>query len=287
MVHKHNTSHIIRKYIVRGIIYLWLIIVAIIVLYPLIWVIGSSLNPVNSISRAGMIPEGATFDNYIRLISDTNYLTWFRNTGYVAVMTMIFAVMLNITTAFVFARFKFRGRKAGLLAVMILNTFPSFMGMIALYMIALNFGMLNNLNMLVIIYVAGSIPTNIWLVRGNLLNLPKSLDEAAYIDGASKMQVFLRILLPLSLPIVTFIALTTFMSPWMDYMLPRLLINRTEVTTLAIGLFRMLDPADSANYDFTAFCAGAVLVAIPIATLYMIFQRFLIEGLASGANKGE
>lgn len=284
---RHNTFSLVKKYLGRSLIYIWLVIVAIMVIYPLLWVIGSSLNPINSITRASMIPENATFDNYIRLINETRYVTWFKNTGYIAVMTMIFAVMLNTITAFVMARFKFKGRKFGLLTVMVLQTFPSFMGLIALYMIALNFGMLNNLNMLVIIYVAGSIPTNIWLVRGNLLNLPKSLDEAAYIDGASKMQVFLQILLPLSLPIVTFIALTSFMSPWMDFMLPRLLINRTEMTTLAIGLYQMLDPADSNNFDFTAFCAGAVLVAVPIATLYMIFQRFLIEGLAAGANKGE
>jgi len=257
------------------------------VIYPLLWVIGSSLNPINSIARAGMIPENATFDNYLRLINETRYLTWFRNTGYIALLTMICAIILNTMTAFVFARFKFKGRKVGLLTVMILQTFPSFMGLIALYMIALNFGMLNNLNMLVIIYVAGTIPTNIWLVRGNLLNLPKSLDEAAYIDGATKLQVFYMILLPLSIPIVSFIALTSFMAPWMDFMLPRLLINRTEITTIAIGLYQMLDPADSNNFDFTAFCAGAVLVAIPIATLYMVFQKFLISGLASGANKGE
>ena len=283
----HNTLALVRRYAGRTLIYLWLITVVIIVMYPLLWVIGSSLNPFNSISRAGMIPENATFDNYIRLFNETRYLTWFRNTGYIALLTMVCAIILNTMTAFVFARFKFRGRKFGLLTVMVLQTFPSFMGLIALYMVALNFGMLNNLNMLVIIYVAGTIPTNIWLVRGNLLNLPKSLDEAAYIDGATKLQVFYKVLLPLSIPIVSFIALTSFMAPWMDFMLPRLLINRTEMTTVAIGLFQMLDPADSNNYDFTAFCAGAVIVAVPIATLYMIFQRFLIEGLASGANKGE
>jgi len=283
----HNTLALVRRYAGRTLIYLWLITVVIIVMYPLLWVIGSSLNPFNSISRAGMIPENATFDNYIRLFNETRYLTWFRNTGYIALLTMVCAIILNTMTAFVFARFKFRGRKFGLLTVMVLQTFPSFMGLIALYMVALNFGMLNNLNMLVIIYVAGTIPTNIWLVRGNLLNLPKSLDEAAYIDGATKLQVFYKVLLPLSIPIVSFIALTSFMAPWMDFMLPRLLINRTEMTTVAIGLYQMLDPADSNNYDFTAFCAGAVIVAIPIATLYMVFQRFLIEGLASGANKGE
>jgi arabinogalactan oligomer/maltooligosaccharide transport system permease protein len=282
-----NRFAIFKTILGRTLIYIELLIVAVIVLYPLCWVIGSSLNPINSIARAGMFPDNATFENYRRLLQETQYLRWFRNTGYIAVMTMIFAVVLNTVTAFVFARFNFKGKKAALLFVMVLQTFPSFMGLIALYMIALNFGMLNNLNMLVIIYVAGTIPTNIWLIRGNLLNLPKSIDEAAYIDGASKLQVFAKIILPLSVPIISFIALTAFMAPWMDFMLPRFLINRTDTQTIAIGLFRMLDAADSNNYDFTAFCAGAVLIAIPIATLYMIGQKYLITGIASGANKGE
>jgi arabinogalactan oligomer/maltooligosaccharide transport system permease protein len=184
----------------------------------------------------------------------------------------------------VFARFQFRGRKMGLLSVMILQMFPSFMSLTALYMIALNFGMLNNLNMLVIVYVAGGIPANIWLVRGYMLNIPKSMDEAASIDGVTKLQLFYKIILPLSMPIIFFIAVTSFMGPWMDYMLPRYLINMNEKRTLAIGLFDLIN---GTNADFSAFCAGAVLVAIPITILYMAFQRFLLEGLMAGANKGE
>ena len=281
---KKNKTGVAKSILARILIYIELIIVAIIVIYPLLWVVGSSLNPVNGIARASMIPKDATFANYIRLFTKTKYLTWYKNTGYVAVLTMLFAVLINTLTAFVFARFKFKGRKPTLLFMMILQTFPSFLSLTALYMVALNFNMLNNLNMLVIVYLAGGIPTNIWLVRGYLLNLPRSLDEAAYIDGATKLQVFTKIILPLSVPIITYIALTAFMAPWMDFLLPRLLINKTEVRTLAIGLY---DWIATNTVDFTAFCAGSVLVAVPIATLYMIFQRFIITGIASGANKGE
>ena len=138
--------------------------------------------------------------------------------------------------------------------------------------------------MLVIVYVAGGIPANIWLVRGYMLNIPRSMDEAASIDGVSKLQLFFKIILPLSTPIMFFIAVTSFMGPWMDYMLPRYLINMNEKRTLAIGLFDLIT---GTNADFAAFCAGAVLVAIPITILYMAFQRFLLEGLMAGANKGE
>jgi arabinogalactan oligomer/maltooligosaccharide transport system permease protein len=273
----------VKKVLGTFFIYLDLVIVAAVVIYPLLWVIGTSLN-----SRSGVtgtvFPASPTLDNYIRLFSRTKYGSWYLNTLLVAVLTTIFSIVLHTMTAFVFARFQFRGRKMGLLFVMILQLFPSFMGLTALYMVALNFGMLNNLMMLVIIYVAGGIPQNIWLVRGFMLNIPRSLDEAAFIDGASKVQLFFNVILPLSLPIITFISVTSFMGPWMDYMLPRYLINQNEKRTLAIGLFDMIS---GTNSDITAFCAGSVLVAVPITCLYMIFQRFLLEGLMAGANKGE
>jgi arabinogalactan oligomer/maltooligosaccharide transport system permease protein len=265
-------------------IYAELILVAVMVIYPLLWVIGSSLNPFNGIARSSIIPQNPTLENYVRLFQKTHYGRWYLNTFYVAVFTTLFSIVIHTMTAFVFARFSFRFRKSGLLLVMILQMFPSFMGLTALYMVALNFGMLNNLNMLVFIYVAGGIPQNIWLVRGYMLNIPRSMDEAASIDGVTKMQLFFKIILPLSLPIVFFIAVTSFMGPWMDYMLPRYLINMNEKRTLAIGLFDLIK---GTNADFTAFCAGAVLVAIPITILYMVFQRFLLEGLMAGANKGE
>jgi arabinogalactan oligomer/maltooligosaccharide transport system permease protein len=272
-----------KKVLGTLLIYLDLIIVAVIVIYPLLWVIGTSLNSRTGVTGS-VIPASPTLDNYIRLFTKTKYGAWYANTLLVAILTTIFSIALHTMTAFVFARFRFKGRKMGLLFVMILQLFPSFMGLTALYMVALNFGMLNNLMMLVIIYVAGGIPQNIWLVRGYMLNIPRSLDEAAFIDGASKVQLFFKVILPLSLPIITFITVTSFMGPWMDYMLPRYLINQNEKRTLAIGLFDMIS---GTNNDVTAFCAGSVLVAIPITCLYMIFQKFLLEGLMAGANKGE
>jgi len=265
-------------------IYLELIIVAIAIIYPLLWVVGSSLNESAGISRSSIFPEKISLANFKKLFTQFNYGKWYLNTLYVAVLTTIFSIIIHTMTAFIFARFRFKGRKSGLLTVMILQMFPSFMSLTALYMIALNFGMLNNLNMLIIIYVAGGIPANIWLVRGYMLNIPKSMDEAASIDGLTKLQLFYRIILPLSLPILFFIAVTSFMGPWMDYMLPRYLINMNEKRTLAIGLFDLIS---GTNADFSAFCAGAVLVAIPITAMYMVFQRFLLEGLMAGANKGE
>ena len=274
----------LKKIVSTVLIYLELIIVAIVIIYPLLWVVGSALNESAGISRSSIFPEKISLANFKKLFTQFNYGKWYLNTLYVAVLTTIFSIIIHTMTAFVFSRFRFKGRKTGLLLVMILQMFPGFMCLTALYMIALNLGMLNNLNMLIIIYVAGGIPSNIWLVRGYMLNIPRSMDEAASIDGLTKLQLFYKIILPLSLPILFFIAVTSFMGPWMDYMLPRYLINMNEKRTLAIGLFDLIS---GTNADFSAFCAGAVLVAIPITAMYMVFQRFLLEGLMAGANKGE
>jgi len=277
-----------KSILTKALIYIVLLIFAAIVLYPILWVVGSSLNPINGVARASVIPQNATLGNYMRLLTKTKYLTWLLNTGYIAVLTMVFSVLLNTLTAFVLARFRFKGRKFGMLFVMVIQNFPVFMSMTALYMVALNFGMLNNLNMLVIIYVASGIPISIWLTRGYLLNLSKSIDEAAYIDGATKLQVFFKIILPLSVPIITFTALINFMTPWMDYLLPRLLISSPAKQTVAMALYSLVDNTTNTHtYDITAFCAGAVLIAVPITILYMAFQKYLINGLAAGANKGE
>lgn len=282
---KNNLS-IAASVIKKSLIYLELFIVAIIVIYPLSWIIGTSFNPSNSISRISPIPQNATLANYVRLIQNTNYIQWFLNTTYVAVLTAVFSMLIHTVMAYVFARFKFKGKKFGLLSIMLLQVFPSFMAVTAFYMMALTFNMLNNINMLVLIYVGASIPTNLWLIKGNLMNLPKSIEEAAYIDGATKFQVFTKIILPLSLPIMSFVALTSFMGPWMDYMIPRFLINKSGSMTVALGLYDMVT-LQTDKYDFTAFCAGAVLIAVPIALLYFIGQKYLIAGLSSGANKGE
>ena len=274
----------LKKIVSTVLIYLELIIVAIVIIYPLLWVVGSALNESAGISRSSIFPEKISLANFKKLFTQFSYGKWYLNTLYVAVLTTIFSIVIHTMTAFVFSRFRFKGRKTGLLLVMILQMFPGFMCLTALYMIALNLGMLNNLNMLIIIYVAGGIPSNIWLVRGYMLNIPRSMDEAASIDGLTKLQLFYKIILPLSLPILFFIAVTSFMGPWMDYMLPRYLINMNEKRTLAIGLFDLIS---GTNADFSAFCAGAVLVAIPITAMYMVFQRFLLEGLMAGANKGE
>lgn len=161
------------------------------------------------------------------------------------------------------------------------------MGLIAIYVLFfLNFGLLNQPLALVIIYGAGQIPYNTWLVKGYLKNVPTSLDEAAYIDGANKLQTYIKIILPVMFPILTFVAVTQFMVPWFDFILPSFLITSSDKKTLAVGLYELIN--GQANNNFTMFAAGSVLVAGPVAFfLYLFFlQKYLVEGLSAGANKG-
>jgi len=268
------------------IIHFWLIIVVFIVIIPAMWIISTSLSPSTSLSEMGLWPSNPTFQNFIDLFQSTNYLLWYKNTLIIATLTMICSSLMNMFTAFIFARFKFKGRKPMLMFIMLFQMFPSFLGLIAVYIICLNFGLLDSIYTLVIIYTAGSIPGNIFLARGYLLNVPKSLDEAAYIDGASKFQVFRHIILPLSIPILSFLGLVAFMGPWFDFILPRMLLSTNENLTLAVELYVWTDPT-GARFHIPRFSAGSILVAVPIATLQIVFQRFLVTGITAGANKGE
>lgn len=275
------------------VIYIEMTALAAVVLVPIIYAIGTSLSPNLGILNT-IWPEEPSLVNYKFLfegsriiggIEETTYFTqWYANTLVVAVLTMIGAVLFVTGTAYVFARYKFKGKKAGLLTILVLQMFPSFLSLIAIFTLFQSFGLTNNPYALVIIYVSGSIPFNVWLIKGYLANVPKELDESAKIDGANKLQIFFKIILPLSVPIISFVAVTSFMSPWMDYILPSFLLIDNEKWTLAVGIFEFINDVSDTNYP--AFAAAALIVAIPITTLYVVFQRYLIEGITAGANKG-
>jgi len=178
----------------------------------------------------------------------------------------------------------FRGKKSSLLTILVMQMFPSFLGMTALYVLFLTFGLLDSHWALILLYSAGAIPGNTWLLKGYLNSIPKELDESAMLDGASKSQVFLKIILPLIRPMVSFFAIGAFMGPWMDFIFPRLILSSNENLTLAVGLHGMI--TGNANNLYTRFAAGAVLVAIPLTIMFIAVQKHMVEGLSAGATKG-
>jgi arabinogalactan oligomer / maltooligosaccharide transport system permease protein len=278
-----NSNAKTKNLFITILIYLEIIFMCIVVIYPILWIVGTSFGSTGALATSTIIPKNPTISNYVNLFTKTNYATWYFNTFQIAFLTMAFTVVISTLTSYVFSRFKFKGKKGALLFILCIQMFPSFLGMSAIYMLFFNMGLLDNIYALVILYVGGRIPFDTWLMKGYLANIPMSIDEAAMIDGASRLRIFIVIILPLAVPMITFLAVTAFMSPWMDYIFPRLLLSSDSKRTLAVGLFELL--RKNANTSYGQFSAGAVLVALPITALYMTFQKYLITGLASGANK--
>ncbi len=273
-----------KKKIVPILVHLELVLMSLLVLVPVIWIVMSSFNEGDGLASATLIPENLTLENYQNLFQETDYALWFWNTFKIAVTNTFFSVIMVMITSWIMSRFDFRGKKFGLMSILLLSMFPSFLSMTAIYTLFLTLGLIGNPISLVIVYSAGAIPYNTWLVKGYLDGIPKAIDEAAYIDGCGKFHTFFRMILPLSKPIITYCAVSQFMLPWMDYILPNLLLSGEKSRTLAVGLFLMIDGKE--NSYFTMFAAGAVLISIPITIVFILFQKYLVQGVAAGANKG-
>lgn len=266
--------------------YLVIAVMAVIIFYPLVWAFGMSLNPSSNLYGASIIPENWSFVHYEWLFTNprSNYLLWYKNTLTVALSVSLIGTLVTGFTAYAFSRYRFKGRTYGLYAFLLLQMFPVLMAMVALYILLNTIGLLDSLVGLIIIYVGGSIPMNAFLVKGYFDTLPQELDESAKMDGAGHFRIFFQILLPLAKPILAVVALFNFMSPFMDFILPRIVLRSPEKYTLALGLYNFVN--DQFANNFTRFAAGAILIAVPIATVYLFLQKYLIGGLASGATKG-
>ncbi|ELN1776216.1 sugar ABC transporter permease [Staphylococcus pseudintermedius] len=267
-------------------IYGFIAFMFVVTLYPLLWTFGISLNPGTTLYGAKMIPDNATFANYIYLLTDENsqYLTWYKNTLLVASANALFSVIFVTLTSYAFSRYRFVGRKYGLITFLILQMFPVLMAMVAIYILLNTIGLLDSLLGLTLVYIGGSIPMNAFLVKGYFDTIPKELDESAKIDGASHMRIFFQIMLPLAKPILAVVALFNFMGPFMDFILPKILLRSPEKYTLAVGLFNFINHQYANN--FTVFAAGAIMIALPISIVFLFLQKYLVSGLTAGATKG-
>ncbi|CAH1197911.1 Maltose/maltodextrin transport system permease protein MalG [Paenibacillus plantiphilus] len=266
--------------------YLFLAIVVCWSLYPAAWVVLSSFKPGKSLYSESFIPKSLTLDHYTELFQSGSLMfsTWYMNTFKVAIFSMLLSTFLVTITAYALSRFRFPGRKASLTLVLVLGMFPGFMSMVAVYILLMQLGLLDTHMALVIVYSFGSIIFNLFVAKGFFDTLPKGIEEAARIDGASNFRVFTSIMLPLSKPMLVFVALTTFTGAWVDFIFASLVLRSKEKWTVAVGLYDMVNSYQNAY--FTLFAAGAVFIAIPITILFMYLQRYFVDGLTAGANKG-
>ncbi len=274
-----------QKLIRLSLSYLVVLFMFTVILYPVLWIIGSSFNPGNSLSGSSIIPKNATLDHYRYLFSDNiDYVNWYLNSLKISILTMIFSVILVSLTAYSFSRYRFYGRKKGLMTFLVLQMIPNFAALIAIFVLALITKTINTHLALILLYVGGSIPMNTYLMKGYLDTIPKELDESARMDGAGHLRIFWQIIMPLAKPIVAVIALFTFIAPFGDFILARIILRSEEKFTLAVGLYELI--SNQFGNEFTKFAAGSVLIAIPIAILFLAFQRYFVSGLTAGGTKG-
>ncbi len=259
-----------------------LIAVCFVFFFPVLWLIMASFSKGGSIyDFDGFFPGSFSFNGYSRLFTDTtmyDYPNWLKNTLFIAVCSSIIGTVLVILTAYTISRFQFRSKKMLMKTALILNMFPGFMGMTAVYLLMVNFGLINKLWGLILIYSAGA-PMGYLVQKGYFDTISNSIYEAARIDGAGNMKVFTKITLPLSKPIIVYTALTQFAWPWSDFILPNLLLKNKDMWTVAVGLMHLDET------QFTRFAAGAIFIAVPIVILYFALSRFLVTGVSAGAVK--
>lgn len=268
----------------QAVVIIILTIISLAVLYPLVYVVSGAFSPGTGIASMKILPfgNGFTFDHFEHLFKNTNYLNWFKNTLIIAASTSVCTVLVCSLGAYVFSRFKFAFKKPMLMGMLILQIFPSIVGMIAIYVILWRLNGLDTLWGLILVYLAGNIPYNTWLVKSYLDTIPKSLDEAARIDGAGHFRIFFRIVLPIAKPILIFLSITSFTGPWMDYIFPKMVLRSDENMTLALGLFSFV--TDKKN-EFTNFAAGSLLVAIPFVIFFLASQKMMETSLGGAAVK--
>lgn len=279
------------KKVKNTLIHIFLTVLALVWIFPIVWIILTSFRAASGAYSDTFIPEEFTIRNFVRLFTETgvfNFGRWFVNTFVIAVFTCILATFYLVSIAYVMSRLRFRSRKPLLNMALILGMFPSFMSMIAVYYILKGVGLTEGawkMVALILVYSGGSGILQFYVAKGFFDTIPRALDEAAMVDGATRWRVFSRIIMPLSRPIVVYTILTSFIAPWIDFILARVIIGTdAKYYTVALGLWNMLEK-ENINQWYTRFAAGAVCVSIPIAILFLIMQRYYSDGL-SGAVKG-
>lgn len=285
-----SSSVKVRKKITNVIVHVCLAVLAVIWLFPIFWVILTSFRAEKGSYVSTFFPKGYTLKNYVKLFTDTQVLNFpkmFMNTLIIAIIVCIISTFFVLSVSYCMSRLRFKMRKPFMNVAMILGLFPGFMSMIAVYYILKAIGLSEGSMIrvaLILVYSAGS-GLGFYIAKGFFDTIPKSLDEAAILDGCTKFQVFTKVTIPLSKPIIVYTVLTSFIGPWIDFIFAKVICRaNADYYTVSIGLWRMLEKEYIDNW-YTCFAAGAVCISIPIAALFIYMQRYYVDGL-TGAVKG-
>ena len=275
--------------IANTIIYIILSVMSIIWVLPIVYLLYTAfrVTPDTGIINT-LIPKDLKLGvgNFVYLFKDTMFPKWLGNTLLVAAISCLVTTLFVLMVSYALSRLRFKLRKPIMNVLLVLGMFPGFMSMIAIYFILKAMGLTNSLLALILVYSGGA-ALNYYICKGFFDTIPKSLEEAAILDGASQLRVFFAITVPMSKPIIIYTILTSFISPWCDFIFVNTIINDREKYTVALGLYKMINAEKSSfNENFTVFCAGACIVGGIITALFMSMQRYYVEGVTSGAVKG-
>ena len=271
----------------------WKYLVALVILFyaifPLLYVVSASLNPRGNLAASNQLFGVFDIANFVAL-GNSSYWTWYGNTLLVSGASAIGAVFMGAAAAYAFSRFRFRGRRPGLTALLIIQMFPQALAFVAIFLMLLALGEvfpvlgLNSKIALICVYLGGALGVNTFLMYGFFNTIPMELDESAKIDGATHAQIFWRIIMPLVTPILAVVALLAFIASFGDYIISKIVLVSQDNWTLAVGMFQWVSNQLSSNWGL--FAAGAVLASIPVLVLFLALQRYIIGGLTAGSVKG-
>lgn len=290
MSKKNNNHHLSTKTsrrISNTIIYVILVVMSLLWLFPLFGLILESFRTETSMQVSYLWPKKFGFDNYVRLFKKTDFLKWFLNTGFIGVATAVIQTFFVLAMSYVLSRLRFKGRKGLMNFMLVLGMFPGFLTLLLIYKVFVDLGLTMKMAPvgLIIVYCASS-GMGYYISKGFFDTIPKSLDEAARVDGATRWQVFYKVIMPLSKPIVIYTVLMGFMAPWGDFMMASFLIHENSAgMNVAVGTFEWLSKT-MVNTNYTLFCAAGVIVAIPVTAVFLMLQKYYVEGVTGGAVKG-
>jgi len=277
-----------------GLVLRWLLAIVLVTfsIFPVLWIFSAAINPVTDMANQQLIPPNANFSNFRELTTNPifPFFTWMKNSLKVSTLSTLLTLTLTTMAAFAFSRFRFTGRQTLLKSILLIQSFPNLLAIVALFTIIKQLGDvfpplgLNTHAGLILVYSGGAMGMNIWLMKGYMDTIPRDIDESAHVDGATDWQVFSKLILPLLRPILTVIAILSFIGTYGEFIIARTLLTKRELQTAMVGL--QIFTAGQYTQNWGVFAAGALIAALPIMTIYLILQDQIVGGLTTGAVKG-
>lgn len=281
-------SKSVKTRMLHGMAHMILIIASICAVFPIWWIFTASIRKSNTMftSSLELFPKEITLEHYINIFTQGNFIEWLGNSFFIAGVTTILSIGMGILGGYAFSRFHFRGKKLGMSMLLMLNAFPNVLAMVALYRLFSNIGLIDSPIGLIIIYTSWQLIFAVWNIKGYIDSVPREIEEAAKVDGAGTWCMLTQIILPLSLPVIAVTTLFAFLGSWNEYILGLTFISSRELYTLPMGLYDLQFTAAREATNWSLFSAGSLIVALPIAILFLGLQKYLTSGLLNGGVKG-